>query len=194
MLLPCGVGEWVPRAAAVADELAGSERWDLPADQRRELAALLRGLCAEIEMADLTLEARLEELVVVRQMMAAISYPVIAVTRDVLCLPVVGPVDTQIMQQVIDEAMHAVVDRRASWLIVDLTGAQISDVVAAGLLHRLFRGLRLLGVRGTLSGVSPSLAMALSAAGESLDVPVHPTLAVAIAAIAATQHTSKART
>ncbi|EDM75636.1 hypothetical protein PPSIR1_13365 [Plesiocystis pacifica SIR-1] len=147
---------------------------------RDELVATLRGLAVEADMAELTLEAREEELAAARELLARRSYPLIQVQIDVLCLPIVGPVDASIMEQIIEEVMGTVVARRARWLIVDLTGALLGDVIAADALRRLFRMLRLIGVRSALSGVSPTLAQTLVQMSTPLDIPVHRSLAAAL--------------
>jgi anti-anti-sigma regulatory factor len=162
------------------------ERAISSSEQREQLVELLHGLLADNERAELLLEARMDELSVVREVLAAISYPVIEVRRDVLCLAIVGPVDAQRMEQAAEAVLHAASSRRARWLIVDLTGAVIADSMAANLLHRLFAALRLLGVRGALSGVTTNLALILAEQPQPLDVPVHASLAQALAA--AEQH------
>lgn len=147
---------------------------------RDELVATLRGLAIEAEMAELTLEAREEELAAARGLLAERSYPLIEVQAEVLCLPIVGPVDASIMDQIIEEVMTTVSSRRARWLIVDLTGALLGDVIAGDALRRLFGTLRLIGVRASVSGVSPTLAMTLVQMSDPLGVPVHRSLAAAL--------------
>ena len=175
------MSEWTERAAVLADAIA---RNGPEPDLREQLVATLRAVANEAELSELMLEARLEELAIVREMLSALSYPVLEVQASVLCLPIVGPVDAAIMEQVTEDAMHTASRRRARWLIVDLTGAQFGDVVAVDGLRRLFRALGLIGLRAAISGVSPALAQSLAALDTPLDIPVYASLATALAATA----------
>lgn len=176
------MSDWVERATVLADELDRDDHLEAN-DRREELAAALRGLAMEVEMAELTLEARLEELAAVRRLLSALSYPLIEVERSVLCLPIVGPIDAAVMEEIIEGVMQSVASRSARWLIIDLTGAQFGDVVAAKALHRLFVALRLIGLEGAVSGVQPELARTLAEATESFGVPAYPSLAAALASV-----------
>jgi rsbT co-antagonist protein RsbR len=170
------------RANALADMLVKEPGAVLSPELRAELVATLHGLVAAVEINELLLEARLEELAAVREVLATISYPVIEVRPDVLCLPIVGPIDAHMMDRVIDAALREVASRSARWMIVDLTGAQLADISAADSLLRLFVALRLLGARAMLSGVSPTLAMTLVERGQTLTIPTHASLAAALRA------------
>lgn len=172
------MSEWADQAETLVEELARSE---LDPDLRERLTQTLEGLAYDAEMAEMMLEVREEELALARGLLSGISYPVIEVRKQTLCVPLVGPVDGEIMAKVTESVMSAASKRRTRWVVVDLTGAQFGDVVAADALGRLFRTLRLIGVRGMISGVSTSLAQTLARMDGSPDVPVRRSLAHALA-------------
>jgi rsbT co-antagonist protein RsbR len=172
------MSEWSVRGSELIDLL---QQVDAGARQT-EIVETLRGLIAEVELAELVLEARLEELARVREQLAAISYPVIEVREDMLCMPIVGLVDAGIVQEISATLLQAAATRRARTVVVDLTGANLADVAAGQLLLRMFRMLRLIGVRGALCGISPQLAQMLVEISEPLEVPLHATLATALGA------------
>jgi rsbT co-antagonist protein RsbR len=144
-------------------------------------------LIAEVELTELLLEARLEELARVREQLAGISYPVIEVREDMLCMPIVGSIDAGIVQAVATTLLHAAATRRARTVVVDLTGANLADVAAAQLLFGMFRALQLLGVRAAVCGVGSQLACMLVELAKPPDVAVHSTLAAALASMPPTQ-------
>jgi anti-anti-sigma regulatory factor len=181
------MSEWSVRGSALVDALARADASLASPDRHTEIVETLRGLIAEGELTALLLEARLEELARVREQLAAISYPVIEVREDILCMPIVGPIDADIVQAVSASMLHAAATRRARVVVVDLTGAHLADVDAAQLLFGMFRALRLLGIRAALCGVGPQLARTLVELPELPEVSVHSTLAAAIAAVPSTQ-------
>ena len=177
----CAVGRWRSRGETLIEGLA-DDTSELAPEFRAELRATLLGLLDELELKELELEARVEELALVRELLATISYPLIEVREQVLCLPIVGPVDGQMMDTVIDGTLDAVARSGTRWVIVDLTGAQLVDSSAGELLVRLCSSLRLLGAQAMLSGVGPSMAIELVERGQALSLTTHSTLAAALRA------------
>lgn len=51
------------------------------------------------------LEVRDEELEASRQLLAAITYPIIEVKPEILCVPLIGPVDVEVMAKVTETVM-----------------------------------------------------------------------------------------
>jgi anti-anti-sigma regulatory factor len=87
------------------------------------------------------------------------------------------------VQEISATLLEAAATRRARTVVVDLTGANLADVVAGQLLFRMFRMLRLIGVHGALCGISSQLAQMLVELSEPFEVPLHATLAAALAAM-----------
>ena len=114
--------------------------------------------------------AHLQDEVIKAQAAALVerSTPLIPIMDDVLVMPLIGVIDHDRGQGILDVALQGARDRRARVMILDITGVPSLDTQAAAVLTRTARALRLLGVVPVLSGVRPAVAQALS----GLDVPL----------------------
>jgi anti-anti-sigma regulatory factor len=174
------MSDWSARGSALIEALARADV--LALGHQAEVVETLRGLVAEVELTELLLEAKVEELARVREQLAAISYPVLEVREDMLCMPIVGYIDAGVVQEITSKVLQSAAAHRARTVVVDLTGANLADVASGLLLLDMFQALRLIGTRGALCGVSPQLAQTLVELPTPVDVPVHATLAAALAA------------
>jgi len=117
-------------------------------------------------------QAELEEkLQTIEQQRAAIrelSTPVIEVWEHVLCLPVVGVVDSVRSAQMTDVLLQAIADKRTRYAIVDLTGIEVMDTKTVDHFIRMAKAVRLLGATCVLSGISPNIAHTMVQMGVEL--------------------------
>jgi len=90
-----------------------------------------------------------------------LSTPVLELWDDVLALPVVGIVDTQRSVQMSERLLKEVTDRRARYVIIDLTGVDIVDTSTADRLFKLSRAVSLLGAECVMTGIQPNVAQTL---------------------------------
>lgn len=142
---------------------------DLP--EEHPLGALTHGinqmtsaLAAERKDA-LRLQRELEEKLALierqRVAMRELSTPIIEVWEGVLCLPIVGVLDTVRSTEMTDSLLEAVVEKSIECAIVDITGIDVMDTRTADHFLRMSRAVRLLGARCMLSGVNPSIAQTM---------------------------------
>jgi rsbT co-antagonist protein RsbR len=150
-------------------------------------SALYRGIN---EMASTLAEAHqrseryqnelLEKLATIEEQRAAIrelSTPVIEVWDGVLCLPVVGVMDTTRSAEMTEALLRAVVDKRARCAIIDVTGIEVMDTATADHFLRMAKAVRLLGAHCVLAGMSPGIAQTIVHMGVDLSaVTTHRTL------------------
>lgn len=101
--------------------------------------------------------------------LAELSSPLIPITDDILVLPIIGSLDTERGQQVLETALHGSSRSRARVAIIDITGVRTVDTQAASALTNAAQALRLLGVTPILTGIRPEVAQALVSIGVSLD-------------------------
>jgi rsbT co-antagonist protein RsbR len=112
-----------------------------------------------------------------------LSTPVLEVWDDVLTLPVVGIVDTQRSAQMTDRVLNEVVNSRARYVIVDLTGVAVIDTSTADRFLRLARAVQLLGARCIVTGIQPAVSQTLVELGVEFGVlETHRNLKSALAA------------
>jgi rsbT co-antagonist protein RsbR len=142
---------------------------DLP--EEHPLGALSHGinqmtsaLAAERKDA-LRLQAELEEKLALierqRIAMRELSTPIIEIWEGVLCLPVVGVLDTVRSTEMTDSLLETVVEKSVECTIVDITGIDVMDTRTADYFLRMSRAVRLLGARCMLSGVNPMIAQTM---------------------------------
>jgi rsbT co-antagonist protein RsbR len=97
-----------------------------------------------------------------------LSTPVLEVWKDTLVLPVIGVVDTQRSAQMTERLLAEVAQRRARYVIVDLTGVEVLDTATADRFGSLARGVRMLGARCIVTGIQPAVAQTMVAMGVDL--------------------------
>jgi rsbT co-antagonist protein RsbR len=113
-----------------------------------------------------------EKLVTVEQQRAAIrdlSTPIIEVWNGVLCLPVVGVIDTVRSVDMTTTLLRAIVEKDARYAIVDITGIEVMDTRTADHFVQMAKAVRLIGSRYALAGVSPEIAQTVVRMGVDLD-------------------------
>lgn len=98
----------------------------------------------------------------------ALATPIIQVWDEVLCLPVIGTVDSARTADMMQGLLDAIVREQARYAIVDLTGVEVVDTSTADHLIQLFRAAKVLGVDGILCGIRPAVAQTVVALGLEL--------------------------
>jgi rsbT co-antagonist protein RsbR len=86
----------------------------------------------------------------------------------VLCLPVIGTVDSARTADMMQALLEAIVRDQARYAIVDLTGVEVVDTSTADHLIQLFKAAKVLGVDGVLCGIRPAVAQTVVALGLEL--------------------------
>ncbi len=128
------------------------------------------------------IEARDEQIAAQVELLSHVELPLLQVRKSALCVPLVGEFDSFRTAEIIHRLLAAAIARRVTTVVIDLTGALFRDISTAVELARVFQALRLIGVRGVLSGVPPGLAPWLADAQEPLrGVPCFADLADALA-------------
>lgn len=108
---------------------------------------------------------------VIRMQAAALtelSTPLIPLTRQIVLMPLIGAVDSQRAQRVIETLLQGVAEHQASIVILDITGVAIVDTSVANALIQAARAVRLLGAEVVLTGIRPEIAQTLIGLGADL--------------------------
>jgi rsbT co-antagonist protein RsbR len=98
----------------------------------------------------------------------ALATPIIKVWDEVLCLPVIGTVDSARTADMMEALLQAVVREQARYAVVDLTGVEVVDTATADHVIQLFKAANVLGVEGILCGIRPAVAQTVVALGVDL--------------------------
>jgi rsbT co-antagonist protein RsbR len=133
-------------------------------DAKRELSLALE----KAEAANRELEAKLETIEMQQAAIRELSTPIIEVWANVLCLPVVGVVDSQRSAEMTETLLETIVAKQARMAIVDITGIDVMDTKTADHFIKMARAVRLLGAECIVSGINPGIAQTLTHIGVDL--------------------------
>lgn len=100
--------------------------------------------------------------------LAELSTPLIPITDQLLVMPLVGAIDQQRANQIVETLLLGVERARARVVILDVTGVLIVDTFVAMELLRAAASVRLLGARLDITGIRPEVAQALLGLGIDL--------------------------
>ncbi|WP_437308871.1 STAS domain-containing protein [Sorangium sp. So ce388] len=127
---------------------------------------------------------RSAELIAAQQeTIRALGTPLLPLAKDVLAMPLVGPIDTRRSEQIMEGLLEGVAREGASMVILDVTGVETIDTQAADAVVRAAQAVRLLGARVLVTGIQPSMAQVLVQLGVDLrGIATYSTLQAGIAA------------
>jgi PAS domain S-box-containing protein len=113
---------------------------------------------------------RLQEQIIGAQAaaLAELSTPLIPISDQVLAMPLIGAIDTQRAQQVLEALLRGIEQSRARIAILDITGVPVVDTQVAKTLIIAAQGVRLLGAEIVLTGIRPEVAQTLVGLGVDL--------------------------
>jgi rsbT co-antagonist protein RsbR len=123
------------------------------------------------------------EEVIIRQQreIAELSTPVVKLWDGVLALPLIGTLDSQRTQVVMENLLQTIVDQGAEIAIIDITGVPTVDTLTAQHLLKTVAAARLMGADCIVSGIRPQIAQTMVHLGVELNVISKATLADAFA-------------
>jgi len=117
-----------------------------------------------------------------RATLRELSTPLIPLADGVLVVPLIGSLDAERAQQILEALLEGVMAQHAHTVIVDITGVRIIDELVARALVQAARATRLLGATILLTGLRAEVAQALVRVGADLgDVTTLGTLQAGIA-------------
>lgn len=114
------------------------------------------------------LEARLQTIEQQRSAIRELSTPVIEVWERVLCLPVVGVMDTVRSSEMTEALLRAVSEKKSRYAIIDVTGIEVMDSRTTDHFIRMARAVRMMGAECVIAGISPNIAQTIVHMGVEL--------------------------
>ncbi|MBJ2247322.1 STAS domain-containing protein [Pseudomonas haemolytica] len=90
-----------------------------------------------------------------------LSTPVVKLWDGVLALPMIGTLDSQRTQVVMESLLQRIVDTGAEIAIIDITGVPTVDTLVAQHLLKTVTAIRLMGADCIISGVRPQIAQTI---------------------------------
>ncbi|WP_313057576.1 STAS domain-containing protein [Stutzerimonas nitrititolerans] len=106
---------------------------------------------------------RSREAVIKRQQeeLLELSTPVVKLWDGVLALPMIGTLDSQRTQVVMESLLQRIVDTGSEIAIIDITGVPTVDTLVAQHLLKTVTAIRLMGADCIISGVRPQIAQTI---------------------------------
>jgi len=103
------------------------------------------------------------EAVIKRQQeeLLELSTPVVKLWEGVLALPLIGTLDSQRSQTVMESLLQRIVDTGSEIAIIDITGVPTVDTLVAQHLLKTVTAIRLMGADCIISGVRPQIAQTI---------------------------------
>ncbi len=147
------------------------ENWYMPLrDDRGEVGGAM-GLALDVServRGEREIKEKLDLIERQSATIRALATPIIQVWDEILCLPVIGTVDSARTAEMMQGLLECIVREQARFAIVDLTGVEVVDTSTADHLIQLFRASRVLGVEGVLCGIRPAVAQTIVGLGLDL--------------------------
>jgi rsbT co-antagonist protein RsbR len=157
------------RAALGKDaEALGAELW------------LTTTLLDRLGLSMLEVFLRTREEVIQRQQreMMELSTPVVQLWDNILALPLIGTLDSERTQVVMESLLQKIVETGAAIAIIDITGVPTVDTLVAQHLLKTVAAARLMGADCIISGIRPQIAQTIVHLGVNLsDVTTKASLA-----------------
>jgi rsbT co-antagonist protein RsbR len=180
------------RVTAALDTLVAFERGDYDVQLKIEvhrhplnavfaaINELIAAFGAEQEQGRVFRQELESKLATVEKQRAAIrelSTPVIELWDGVLCLPIVGVMDTARSTEMTSALLEAIVAKKTRYTIIDITGIEVMDTRTVDHFIRMAKAVRLLGAECSLTGISPHIAQTVVHMGIDLsDIVTHRSL------------------
>jgi rsbT co-antagonist protein RsbR len=123
---------------------------------------------ARYETSNRQLHAQLETIELQQAAIRELSTPIIEVWARVLCLPVIGIVDSQRSAEMTEKLLDTIVEKQAQMAIIDITGIDVLDTKTADHFIKMAKAVRLLGSECILTGINPGIAQTLTHIGVDL--------------------------
>lgn len=97
-----------------------------------------------------------------------LSTPVVPLMEGILLLPLIGHIDSDRAQRIVEQLLLGVQDHRARMAILDITGVPVVDTMVAQALVQTAQAVRLLGAEPVLVGIMPEVAQTMVGLGIDL--------------------------
>ena len=133
--------------------------------------------------ADVYQQGREQVILRQQQELLELSTPVVKLWDGILALPLIGTLDSERTQVVMETLLQALVETGSTIAIIDITGVPTVDTRVAQHLIQTVAAARLMGADCLISGIRPQIAQTIVHLGVTLpDVVTKATLADALVA------------
>lgn len=147
---------------ATLEKLAETPQQSVP-KLTESLSSLLKAIFFDMTLAIEAYFKPTEELVVQqREAILELSTPVISLWEGIIMAPLIGTMDTNRANQVMERLLEGIVESQARVAILDVTGLPIVDTMVAAHLFDMVQAAKMLGSTVVITGISPAIAQTLT--------------------------------
>ncbi len=145
--------------------------------------ATLQQRVAELEQLLAQQQVLQQEAIEAKELaLRELSTPLIPLADGVVALPLVGSIDSNRIQQIMETLLEGIATQQADVALIDITGVKVVDTQVADGLLRAAQAAKLLGAQVVLTGISSNIAQTLVHLGADLNgITTHATLQSGIA-------------
>lgn len=159
------IEETVASAAAMdlSDRIETSIEDDLTPTETG-INILIEDFAAELKAREKAEQDAQNKLATIQKQQEAInelSTPVIKVWDNLLVLPIIGTLDSQRTQRMMEALLEAITTTGSKFAILDITGVSVVDTMVANHLIKTITAAGLMGAECILSGISPTIAQTI---------------------------------
>ena len=103
-----------------------------------------------------------------RQELLENTTPVLRLWEGIVAVPLIGTLDSNRSQVVMESLLNGIVEEQAEIAILDITGVPMVDTLVAQHLMKTAMAVRLMGAERVISGIRPQIAQTIVALGIDL--------------------------
>lgn len=150
---------WIIHRVEDVTDLVKAERKGAEQDQ---IARDNQDVINRLRAANAELAHQKEMLIQSAADIRKVSTPTLQLREGLLMLPIVGTLDAQRARQLIDDLLAAIHSKRASVVVVDVTGVANLDTTVSSRLLQATDAARLMGAKVIVTGLTADVARMLS--------------------------------
>ncbi|MFG2867448.1 STAS domain-containing protein [Streptomyces sp. NPDC048338] len=160
---PAQIAEEAAGLRVTASESLRGDVLDRPASGTQDVAMALTVLMGTLSLVimETTVNAGEELIARQRQQLLEVATPVISLWEGIVAVPLIGTLDSARSQVVMESLLDAIVDQRARYAILDITGVPTVDSLVAQHLMKTVAAARLMGAECIVSGIRPAIAQTI---------------------------------
>ncbi len=137
-------------------------------NQVRITIAIIRDLTEQMQAEAERAALQQQVIEAQREALRELSTPLIPITDQVVIMPLIGTIDSNRAQLVMESLLEGVAANRARLAIIDITGVSVVDTQVAQALVSAAQAVKLLGAQVMLTGIQPQIAQTLVHLGVDL--------------------------
>src|SRR5476651_686277 len=131
---------------------------------------MINSLLDKLGLYTLSTYQKTRESIIKRQQveLLELSTPVLKLWEGVLALPIIGTLDSNRTQIIMENFLQKIVDNNCEVAIIDITGVPNVDMLVAQHLLKTVTAARLMGTECIISGIRPQIAQTIVHLGVNL--------------------------